>query len=35
VAIIQIPLEIPDDIYVRVLTGEYVRVGGVVLAWTP
>lgn len=29
-AIIQVPLEIPDDIYVRVLTGEYARVGGVV-----
>ncbi|MDQ3631438.1 MAG: hypothetical protein M3417_09295 [Actinomycetota bacterium] len=29
-AIIQVPLEIPDDIYARVLTGEYARVGGVV-----
>lgn len=31
-AIIQVPLEIPDDIYARVLTGEYERVGGVVRA---
>jgi hypothetical protein len=30
VAVIQVPLEIPDDIYVRMLAGEYVRVGGVV-----
>lgn len=29
-AVIQVPLEIPDEIYTRVLTGEYVRVGGVV-----
>lgn len=29
-AIIQVPLEIPDDIYARVLTGEYERMGGVV-----
>jgi hypothetical protein len=30
VAIIQVPLEIPDDIFARVLTGDYVRLGGVV-----
>jgi hypothetical protein len=30
VAIIQVPLEIPDEIYVRLLAGEYVRLGGVV-----
>jgi hypothetical protein len=30
VAIIQVPLEIPDEIYVRVLSGEYVRLGGVI-----
>jgi hypothetical protein len=30
VAIIQVPLEIPDDIYSRVQIGEYVRDGGVV-----
>jgi hypothetical protein len=30
VAIIQVPLEIPDEIYARVLTGEYERLGGVV-----
>lgn len=29
-AVIQVPLEIPDDIAVRVLAGEYVRDGGVV-----
>lgn len=29
-AVIQVPLEIPDEIHARVLTGEYVRVGGVV-----
>jgi hypothetical protein len=28
--IIQVPLEIPDDIYARVLAGEYERLGGVV-----
>lgn len=29
-AIIQVPLEIPDEIYARVLSGEYERLGGVV-----
>lgn len=29
-AVIQAPLKIPDDIYARVLTGEYVRLGGVI-----
>jgi hypothetical protein len=30
VAIIQVPLEIPDDVYARLLSGDYVRMGGVV-----
>jgi hypothetical protein len=30
VAVQQVPLEIPDEIYARVLTGEYRRVGGVI-----
>lgn len=29
-AVIQVPLDVPDEIFARVLTGEYVRVGGVI-----
>ncbi len=29
-AVLQIPLDIPDDVFARVMTGEYVRTGGVI-----
>jgi hypothetical protein len=29
-AVLQIPLDVPDDVFARLLTGEYVRTGGVI-----